>query len=318
MAPASSSGGTPSRRGRYLLGAVVLLGVVLTAVLVPLSKQPNKKASTPSVSAGGITDAGDKVSYHDVMNALLVGNKNEPVATAPVTPVDVVAVPAPIKNTTTTETTFDSAADNAAVPAGSFVSKAITKTWAAVGMEGGGSQICYPKDGKEVVTMVSDTKCMVIVLTNSGRKPYDITQTMNISSTKIIIGYDSLPAFSLPPSLPSVSSPPFLPSLFPSLPSSTSRYFSHFIFDQSFLTSPSSLPPYRPPSLPSLLPLGTPSISPSLTPRARPSTASSMSSPVDVWISAPSASTVPRPRGSRGGPSASSPAPRSESSSGGP
>jgi len=85
MAPASSSGGALSRRGRYLLGATVLLAVVLTAVLVPLSKQRNK-ASTPSVSAGGVTDSGDKVSYNDVMTALLVGNKNEPVATGPITP----------------------------------------------------------------------------------------------------------------------------------------------------------------------------------------------------------------------------------------
>lgn len=204
MAPASS---TPSRRGRYLLGAVVLLGVVLTAVLVPLSKQRNNKASTtPSVSAGGVTDAGDKVSYHDVMSALLVGNKNEPVPTVP-KPVEVVPVAAPIKNSTTTETTFD----GAAAPAGGLMSKAITKTWAAVGMEAGGSQICYPKDGKEVVTMVSDKKCMIIVLTNSGRKPYDITQTMNISSTKIIVGYVSLLALSPSPSLP---------CLLPSLPSS--------------------------------------------------------------------------------------------------
>jgi len=248
MAPASSSGGTPSRRGRYLLGATVLLAVVLTAVLVPLSKQRNK-ASTPSVSAGGVTAGGNKVSYNDVMTALLVGNKNEPVATGPITPVEVVAVPAPIKNTTTTNTF-----ENAAVPAGGLMSKAITKTWAAVGMEGGGAQVCYPKDGKEVVTMVSDKKCMVIVLTNSGRKPYDITQTMNISSTKIIVGYVSplalFPPFSLPPSLPSSFSWMHTHAYHDHRDDhSLSRYFSHYFY--LIFSHLSSLPPLPPPLPPS-------------------------------------------------------------------
>lgn len=202
IAQSSSSGGAPSRRGRYLVGAVVLLAVVLTAVLVPLSKQRNNKSSAPSVSAGGTTAEGAKVSYNDVMTALRDGNKNElpAVGTTVVTPVQTVVTP--VKNTTTAEPagTFDGA-DGASVPAGGLMSKAITKTWAAVGMEAKGSQVCYPKDGKEVVTMVSDKKCMIIVLTNSGRKPYDITQTMNISSTKIIIGY--VPLFSPSPLFPS-------------------------------------------------------------------------------------------------------------------
>jgi len=54
---------------------------------------------------------------------------------------------------------------------------------------GGGNIICYPKNGTEVVSMTDGkSPCTVIVLTRSSTDPYNIRQTMNITTTKIFVG----------------------------------------------------------------------------------------------------------------------------------
>jgi hypothetical protein len=56
-------------------------------------------------------------------------------------------------------------------------------------MAGVGAVVCYPKDGAELQKMASDnTSCTVIVLRASSQQPYNLTQTMNITTTKIVIG----------------------------------------------------------------------------------------------------------------------------------
>lgn len=57
------------------------------------------------------------------------------------------------------------------------------------GRLGGKNIICYPKNGTEVVSMSEGkSPCTVIVLTRSSNDPYNIKQTMNITTTKIFIG----------------------------------------------------------------------------------------------------------------------------------
>lgn len=196
VAQASSSadapaGGMLSRKGRYLFGAVALLAVVLTAVLVPISKQrSSNKAAAPATPAATTT-----VSYADVLTALMEGNL------APVPdkqPTVVTPVAQPTLNTTTgkaDEAAADAATvdplDKLVLPTSGLGSKVMTQGWAALNQkaadkaEAMGTGVCTPKDGKEVVTMVSSPQCTVIVLTKGGREPYDITQTMNITSTKV-------------------------------------------------------------------------------------------------------------------------------------
>jgi len=61
--------------------------------------------------------------------------------------------------------------------------------WSAVTTQGGaGGQVCYPANGRELVTMASGPGCSVVVLTRGMANPYLIRQTIVISTPKVIIG----------------------------------------------------------------------------------------------------------------------------------
>lgn len=193
-AAVNSGGAAPATpwwksKARMAVGAAVLVAVVLVAVLVPtLSNKPANKAAG-GAAAGVVADkSGATVvpasDLTNVVNALLVAN----------TPVSLPAdlaekqAAASANGTATTTVTPVGGSKDAEAPAD--VSKQLagltTRAWPALTNAGGAGAnptICYPKNGSEVVAASkAESKCTVIMLTNGGSKPYDITQQMNITS----------------------------------------------------------------------------------------------------------------------------------------
>jgi hypothetical protein len=72
-------------------------------------------------------------------------------------------------------------------PNSTFFGRIYARGWNEVA-QAQGVGVCYPANAAEVVEMVMSPACTVIVLTRSYRNPYTITQTMNITSRKIVVG----------------------------------------------------------------------------------------------------------------------------------
>lgn len=68
----------------------------------------------------------------------------------------------------------------------SWIGSLTYQGWRAIG--GQNAAICYPSDGADVMRMVSQPGCTIIVLTRSSQKGYSITAPMNVSSLKILVG----------------------------------------------------------------------------------------------------------------------------------
>ena len=160
----SAAPATPSwkRKARLALGAAVLVAIVLAVVVPTLSDKQSKTADKSGATV--VVPAPDLAS---VVNALLVAN----------TPVDLPADLAE-KQAATAANGCKQATDLAALT---------TRAWPALTNVGGAGgtnpAICYPKNGAEVVAAsTAESKCTVIMLTNGGGTPYDITQQMNITS----------------------------------------------------------------------------------------------------------------------------------------
>lgn len=105
--------------------------------------------------------------------------------------------------TTTTTPAAGGAAGGAAAPAGGaaggaaaagpipadagFLGRLTAEGWQAIG--GGSPSICYPINGTELVkASTAASPCTVIVLTRTYMNPYNVRQTMNISTNKVFVG----------------------------------------------------------------------------------------------------------------------------------
>jgi hypothetical protein len=240
-------------KARMAMGAAVVMAIVLVAVLVPtLSKKQGKAGSgSGAVSGGLVTDKGGAGDLANVVNALLVAN----------TPTDLPADMAEKQAGTNTNTNTTAPATPVRGSKAARLGGLTTLAWPALTQPGAAANpsICYPMDGAEVVAASkAESKCTVIMLTNGGGKPYDITQQMNITSEYLIDGGKWRRGGR-------EKGGGCLPASINRLP---------YRFDR--LTPIPRLPPFvclqqqRPRSS-----SGTPSTCPSSTPRARSSTASS-------------------------------------------
>jgi hypothetical protein len=103
------------------------------------------------------------------------------------------------KQATTTTPAAGGAAGGAAAPAGGaaaagpipadagFLGRLTAEGWQAIG--GGSPSICYPINGTELVkASTAASPCTVIVLTRTYMNPYNVRQTMNISTNKVFVG----------------------------------------------------------------------------------------------------------------------------------
>jgi hypothetical protein len=72
-------------------------------------------------------------------------------------------------------------------PNSTFFGRIYARGWNEVA-QAQGVGICYPANAAEVVEMVMSPACTIVVLTRSYRNPYVITQTMNITTRKIVVG----------------------------------------------------------------------------------------------------------------------------------
>lgn len=174
--------------------ALVLAAVVAAAVLVPRS---TKERQSPEAHAGGLPVAATTTvrptDLATVTNALLVANKeaHDQVAAAALantTTNAIVTAPAiPAKDgffsTLVNDLNNGGSAGNG-LGGGSSVG---TYAWTA--LAGAAGSVCTPKNGAELVEFVtSTTSCTIILLKLSSQIPYNITKTMNVTTTKILIG----------------------------------------------------------------------------------------------------------------------------------
>lgn len=200
----SSASGTPSSRcsgykskalGLVLL-ALVVVASIIGGVLGPRAGRRNKRLEPVPASTLHSPE------LTTITNALLIAN-----TPGAVTVTTDKAGAAGGATTTTTAATSSSTTTNdtatvTAVPAtsskgffatlmaGGSSSSNVNNAVASWGrLAGVGAAVCYPKDGAELQKMASDsTSCTVIVLRASSQQPYNLTQTMNITTTKIVIG----------------------------------------------------------------------------------------------------------------------------------
>jgi hypothetical protein len=182
-------------------GCVLVAGAIIAGVLG--SNRPSKSAASSSASSDSLNT---KIMYDNVLESLLA-HSTLPVPNTTALPTVVTSPPPPANEASTAGgNTFSgssssgsgSVLENAldgikdmlagnkqaigAAPPGSLSSLG----W---GRLGAGNIICYPKNGTEVVSMTDGkSPCTVIVLTRSSTEPYNIRQTINITSTKIIVG----------------------------------------------------------------------------------------------------------------------------------
>lgn len=195
MASSSASGKPSSRCSGYkskalglVLLALVVVASIIGGVLGPRAVRRNKRLEPVPASTLHSPELAT------ITNALLIAN----------TPgaVTVTTDKAGAAGGGATSSTNNDTATVTAVPATS--SKGFFATLMAGGggsssnnnalapwgrLAGVGAAVCYPKDGAELQKMASDsTSCTVIVLRASSQQPYNLTQTMNITTTKIVIG----------------------------------------------------------------------------------------------------------------------------------
>ena len=173
--------------------ALVLAAVVAAAVLAPRSKERR----SPAANAGGLPVAATttvlSTDLTTVANALLVANKeaHDQVAAAALanaTTSTVVTAPA----TSSKDGFFSTLVtdlNNGGTTGNGLAGGSSLGTYAWTALAGAAASVCTPKNGAELVEFVtSTTSCTVILLRHSSRMPYNISKTMNVTSTKILIG----------------------------------------------------------------------------------------------------------------------------------
>jgi hypothetical protein len=180
-------------RRRWMLAAVVGAALVLAAVLVPRTKERRSPAADARDLPVAATTTLRPTDLTTVTNALLVANKeaHDQVAAAALANTStnaIVTAPAtPSKDgffsTLVTDLNNGGSAGNGLVGGPSLGAYA----WTA--LAGAAGSVCTPKNGAELVEFVtSTTSCTIILLRQSSQIPYNITKTMNVTTTKILIG----------------------------------------------------------------------------------------------------------------------------------
>ena len=196
MASSLASGTSSSRCSGYkgkasglVLLALVVVAAIVGGVLDPRAGRRNKHLEPVSASTLHSPELAT------ITNALLIANTPGKTAT---TTTDKAAAAGEANTTTATndDTTVTAVPANsnkgffASLMAGGVGNSNNNNAVAPWGrLAGVGAVVCYPKDGADLQTMASDrTSCTVIVLRASSQQPYNITKTMNITTTKILIG----------------------------------------------------------------------------------------------------------------------------------
>ena len=162
--------------------------MVAAAVLVPRSSK-ERQSPSPATTGGFSATTARSVDLTTVTNALLANSDAHDqlaaAAMADITTSAIVTAPAtPSKNGFSSMLTGGSAASKETATDSSAVGAYVWKAQA-----GAAGSLCTPKNGAELVEFVaSTTSCTVILLQYSSRMPYNITKTMNVTSTKILIG----------------------------------------------------------------------------------------------------------------------------------
>ena len=182
----------PTRRWRLaaVIGIVLALAaVVAAAVLIP-RRSKVWQSPAPSTTGGFSATTVRSVDLTTVTNALLVANSDAH---------DQLAAAAIANSTATTIVTAPATPSKqgffSILSGGSAASKETAADPLAVGayawkaLAGAAASVCTPKNGAELVEFVtSTTSCTVILLRHSSQIPYNITKTINVTTTKILIG----------------------------------------------------------------------------------------------------------------------------------
>ena len=181
-------------RRLWRLAAVIAIALALTAVLaaallVPRNSKERQSAS-PSTTGGSPVTPVRSVDLTTVTNALLVANSDmhdqvAAAAMANTTMNTIVTTPA----TPSKDGFFSMFTDGNTASEGVAIDSSAVGAYAWKALAGAAGSVCTPKNAAELVEFVtSTTSCTVILLRQSGRMPYNITKTMNVTSTKILIG----------------------------------------------------------------------------------------------------------------------------------
>lgn len=159
-----------SKRSFFIFGVIALAGVILTAVLVPLSKRRHSQKNVAPVFT-------NTSSFQEVVTGLMNSNLLTTLATPATAPVVNVesTTPTSTANTIPVEEGDKAPASNYD---NSLFGRIAQRGWNA------NTPVCYPQTSTEVINMVTGTGCTVIIIT----KDFDIKQQMNVTSTKIVIG----------------------------------------------------------------------------------------------------------------------------------
>ena len=172
--------------------ALVLIAVVAAAVLAPRSKERRSPAAAGGLPAAATTTV-LPTDLTTVANALLVANMeaHDQVAAAALantTTSTVVTAPA----TSSKDGFFSTLVNdlnNGGNTGNGLAGGSSLGTYAWTALAGAAGSVCTPKNGAELVEFVtSTTSCTIILLRQSSQIPYNITKTMNVTTTKILIG----------------------------------------------------------------------------------------------------------------------------------
>jgi hypothetical protein len=149
-----------------VLDALAQLNAMPTPLAVPAEEALSAPATVTPVAAGAGAGAEGSLTFAD---------------------------PGPVQGSESTLGTIKDLTNSATAPAAGVATAPgpapagalTTRGWAAIGS--GRNTICYPTNGTEVVQMTTaKSPCTVIVLTRSSREPYNIKDTMNVTSESLL------------------------------------------------------------------------------------------------------------------------------------
>lgn len=177
------------RKAAGLLMAVAVTAAVLAGVLAPLHRRRAAVAVAPGVVGSvSIVDKAPTttlpgIDIGSIAAALAEGGKQQ----APVTANASTAAPSSSAPTGKESAAggFFSGLSGGATQTPATPASTLVNGWKA--LEGAGvTQVCRPRNGTELVEMVTRSPCTVVVLQPSMK--YNVTKVMNVTTTKIIVG----------------------------------------------------------------------------------------------------------------------------------
>lgn len=180
-------------RRPWRLAAVIAIALALTAglaaaLLVPRNSNKRHTASPSTTGGFPVVTPVRSVDLTTVTNALLVANSDmhdQVAAAARANTNTIVTTPATPKK----DVFFSMLTGGNTASKGAAIDSSAVGAYAWKALAGAAGSVCTPKNAAELVEFVtSATSCTVILLRHSSRMPYNITKTMNVTSTKILIG----------------------------------------------------------------------------------------------------------------------------------